>query len=35
MNKQVIQRSMTFVSEFMHLTVHFYALYYTFVLGTW
>ena len=33
MNKQVIQLNMTFVSQFMHLTLHFYALYYTFVLG--
>ena len=35
MNKQVIQISMNFVSQFMHLPVYFYALYYTFVLGTW
>ena len=27
MNKQVIQLNMTFVSQFMHLTLHFYALY--------
>ena len=26
---------MTFVSQFMHLPIYFYALYYTFVLGTW
>ena len=35
MNKQIIQLGTTFVSYFMHLLLYFYALYYTFVLGTW
>ena len=34
-NKQVMQLSKTFVSKCMHLSVYFYVLYYTFVLGTW